>query len=114
MPPDATRNASLAGAMLSAVAASACCIGPLAFAMLGLSGAGFLVAMEPYRPLFTVVTLGLLGVGFYTTYRPSPATLDDCKCELPTTKRLGHWMLWGASCVALLALVSPSLIPYLL
>ena len=60
MQTDATRNASLTGAVLSAVAASACCIGPLAFAMLGLGGAGFLVAMEPYRPIFTTVTLGLL------------------------------------------------------
>lgn len=113
MPTDAARNASLAGAVLSAVAASACCIGPLAFAMLGLGGAGFLVAMEPYRPIFAVVTLGLLGVGFYTTYRPRAAKIDDCGCEMPMTNRVGRWTLWGASGVAMLALLSPSLIPYL-
>jgi mercuric ion transport protein len=113
MQPDSTRNASLAGAVVSALAASACCIGPLAFAMLGLGGAGFLVAMEPYRPVFTVVTLGLLGVGFYTTYRSQPAQADDCGCESPNTNRFGRWMLWGATGVALLALASPSLIPHL-
>jgi len=113
MQPDATRNASLAGAVLSAVAASACCIGPLAFAMLGLGGAGFLVAMEPYRPIFALVTLGLLGVGFYTTYRPAPIDADDCGCEMPKTNRFGRWMLWGATGVAMLALISPSLIPFL-
>lgn len=113
MQPDATRNASLAGAVVSALAASACCIGPLAFAMLGLGGAGFLVAMEPYRPAFTVVTLGLLGVGFYTTYRSQPVPADDCGCEMPKANGFGRWMLWGATGVALLALASPSLIPYL-
>jgi len=110
---ESTRNVSLAGAVASAVAASACCIGPLAFAMLGLGGAGFLVAMEPYRPLFTVLTLGLLGIGFFVTYRPQQAAADDCDCEMPKTNRFGRWMLWGATGVAMLALISPSLIPYL-
>ncbi len=43
------------GAVLSAFLASACCVGPLVFALLGLGGAGFLVKFEPYRPYFAVV-----------------------------------------------------------
>jgi mercuric ion transport protein len=61
---NSTRNASLGGAIAAAVAASACCIGPLVFALLGIGGAGFLVALEPYRPVFTVVTVGLLSIGW--------------------------------------------------
>ena len=71
---DTARKTSLAAAVVSAVAASACCVGPLAFATLGLSGAGLLVAMEPYRPLFAVATLGLLAVGFFVTYLSLPDT----------------------------------------
>ena len=66
---DTTRNASLGGAVAAAIAASACCVGPLLFALLGLGGAGALVALEPYRPLFTAVTVLLLGIGWYLTYR---------------------------------------------
>ena len=108
---DTARKSSLAAAVVSAVAASACCVGPLAFGTLGLGGAGLLVAMEPYRPLFAVATLGLLAVGFFVTYRP-PAQADDCGCESPRTHRTGRWLLWGATLVAVLALASPSLLAF--
>ena len=108
---DLTRSASMAGAVASALAASACCVGPLLFAMLGLGGAGFLVAMEPYRPVFTAVTVLLLGLGFYVTYRRPK--VDDCACELPRTNRVGRGMLWVAAGVSGVALISPSLITYL-
>jgi len=108
---DLTRSASMAGAVASALAASACCVGPLLFAMLGLGGAGFLVAMEPYRPVFTAVTVLLLGLGFNVTYRRPKA--DDCACELPRTNRVGRWMLWVAAGMSGVALISPSLITYL-
>jgi hypothetical protein len=37
------RSASLGGAVVTAVTASICCVGPLVFALLGLGGAGVLV-----------------------------------------------------------------------
>ncbi len=116
MRPETASSASLVGAVVSAIAASACCVGPLAFAMLGLGGAGFLLAMEPYRSLFTVITVLLLGIGFYTTYRPSMSAAGDadgCECEMPRTTRAGRWMLWGATGAAGIVLISPSLIPLL-
>ena len=111
MKPELTRNASLAGSITAAVAASACCLGPLVFAMLGIGGAGFLVALEPYRPLFTVLTFGLLAVGFYTTYRNKPA--DDCGCEMPKTNRTGKRLLWMSTVLVAVALGFPYLTPYL-
>lgn len=105
------RSASMAGAVFSALAASACCAGPLLFAMLGLGGAGALVALEPYRPIFTGTTVLLLGLGFFVTYRRPK--LDDCACELPRTNRVGRWMLWIVTGVSGLALLFPSLVPYL-
>jgi len=113
----ATRVASLTGAVAAALAASACCVGPLVFALLGLGGAGALVALEPYRPIFTAVTVALLGVGFFFTYRKpataAPAEGDDCDCELPATNRTGKRLLWIATGVVALALVFPYLVPYL-
>lgn len=97
--------ASIAGAVLSAFLASLCCLGPLVFAVLGIGGAGLLVKFEPYRPYFTVLTLGLLGAGFYFTYRAprraaktaSTAGGAECACEHPTSNKVGKVMLWLAT-----------------
>src|SRR5229473_6221487 len=81
--------------IISAFLATACCVGPLVFALLGLGGAGLLVKFEPYRPYFVVLTLGLLGAGFYFTYR-KPKTVaapvsggPECACPAPRTNRAG-------------------------
>ena len=122
MKDDIARNVSLGGSVAAALAASACCVGPLVFALLGIGGAGFLVALEPYRPVFTVLTVGLLGAGFYLTYR-SPVNVsaaagaelsgEDCGCEMPKTKRAGKRMLWGATGLVAVALLFPYFTPYL-
>lgn len=123
---DVARTVSLGGAVAAAVAASACCIGPLVLALLGIGGAGFLVALEPYRPVFTVVTLGLLGAGWYMTYwEPARASAvptvigsvnaegDDCRCEMPGANKAGKRMLWVATGLIGVALAFPYLIPFL-
>jgi|MDTC01.3.fsa_nt_gb mercuric ion transport protein len=125
---DTTRNASLGGAVAAAIAASACCVGPLLFALLGLGGAGALVALEPYRPLFTAVTVLLLGIGWYLTYRrpvahptsaaqtspvPHNAVDEDCGCEMPRTNKTGKRLLWVATAVAGVALAFPYITPFL-
>ena len=121
MKDDLTRNVSVGGAVAAAFAASACCIGPLFFAVLGIGGAGFLVALEPYRPIFTAATVGLLGVGFYLTYRKPDAAVangpvadgDACGCEMPRTNRTGKRMLWVATGIVAIALALPYFVPFL-
>jgi mercuric ion transport protein len=88
-------TATMAGAVASAFLASACCIGPLLLGLVGLSGAGLLIKLEPYRPYFTVVTLAALGAGFWFTYRrPKVAEGDACGCEHPKSNRAGKVVLW--------------------
>lgn len=96
----------LGGALASGFLASACCLGPVLFAVLGIGGAGFLLKFEPYRPLFTVLTLALLAAGFYFAYRKPKAVgatgapdLDGCGCEMPRANRTGRVLLWVAATV---------------
>lgn len=122
---DVTRNASLGGAVAAALAASACCVGPLIFALLGIGGAGFLIALEPYRPVFTGLTLGLLAGGWYLTYKSplfarEPAggielerAAAECDCAMPRTNRAGKRLLWAATGLASMALAFPYLTPFL-
>lgn len=109
-------TASLAGAVVAALASSACCLGPLLFAALGLGGAGLLVELEPYRPYFAAITLALLGAGFYFTYRrpgPAPAAAAGgpaCDCAMPRANRLGRIMLWIATALVAAFLAFPYLL----
>jgi mercuric ion transport protein len=89
---------ALAGALVAAALASACCLGPLVLALAGLGGAGLLVKFERYRPLFAAVTLGLLALGFYLTYR-RPKVAADCECDRPRGARAGKITLWLSSIV---------------
>ena len=49
-----TAGRSLVAAILAAIGASVCCVGPLVLLALGIGGAwiGNLAALEPYRPAF--------------------------------------------------------------
>src|SRR5258708_2424536 len=98
--PRAWSLATSVGSILAAFLASACCVGPLLLALLGLGGGALLVKLEPYRPLFVVLTLGVLASGFYVTYRKpkaAPTTTaalstgdigsgDACGCPAPRTR----------------------------
>jgi len=114
--------AASAGSILSAFLASACCVGPLIFALLGLGGAGLLVKFEPYRPYFMAITFALLGTGFYFTYRRPRVTASgagtgadgaSCDCPAPRTNRAGRIMLWVATVLVVGFLVFPYLVPVL-
>jgi mercuric ion transport protein len=104
-------RASVAGAAGSAFLASVCCIGPLVFALLGLGGAGLLVRMEPLRPLFSVVTLTLLALGHYATWKAARAA--SCGCEPAVSRRTATAGLWVATVVVLATLASPWILPFL-
>ncbi len=109
-----TQGVTLAGSVIGGILASLCCIGPLVFALLGISGAAFARAFEPLRPYLLVATYALLAGAFYSTYRPAQA---ECRpgeaCEMPRTNRVGKVMLWIAAVVVLLATTFPMYSVYL-
>jgi mercuric ion transport protein len=86
------------GAVGSAIAASICCLGPLLLAVLGIGGGALVLKFEPYRPIFAIMTVLLLGAAFYLAYRKGPA--EECKagsvCPQPRAKRrAGLWIATG-------------------
>ncbi len=97
------------GAIGSAVAASICCIGPLALALLGLGGGAMLLRFEPLRPYFLGASLLLLGGAFYLTYRqPAPETCaTDSPCSLPTNRLHQKIVLWVVTGIVVLAATFP-------
>src|SRR5437016_4661122 len=116
LPPGPARTRKLtgltvAGAVVSGLLASVCCIGPLLLAVLGIAGAGLLARCEVYRPVFTAATFALLGAGFWLAYRkPKAVEGDACGCEYPKANRLGRVVLWIAAVVAVVFWASPYIV----
>lgn len=101
-------GALLAGSVFSGLLASACCLGPLVFALLGISGAAFAHRFEPLRPYLLIVTYALLGGAFYLTYRPGRAECGPGQaCERPRVNRAGRIALWVAAVAVVLATAFP-------
>ena len=90
--------------VITAIAASACCIGPAILLALGVGGLGFASFLDPYRPYFLGLTAVLLGSAFYFAYRPvrAEACAADGHCAPASRKRM-RTTVWIASAVALLA-----------
>lgn len=96
-----------AGGLIGAILASACCIVPLLLVTLGVSGAwiGNLTALEPYKPYFATVTLGLIGLGFWHVYfRAKPVCEDGSYCARPRSSLITKSALWIGTVVTLLAI----------
>ncbi len=121
-PPEDARSklrlsvAADAGAIVSALVASACCVGPLILALLGLGGGALLVKFEPYRSVFIAITVALLGAGFWLQYRRrKPARADGaaCDCPAPRASRTGRVLLWVATVAVAGLLAFPYAVPLL-
>jgi len=80
-----------AGGLFGALAASSCCILPLALFGLGVSGAwiGNFTRLAPYQPWFIAATMAFLGYGYWLVYRSARlACADGETCARPLPNRI--------------------------
>jgi len=103
------QKATLTGSIVASLVASACCIGPIIFAFLGVSSAGLISKLVPYRPIISIVALGLLGTAFYFTYKKKPAILceDGSYCANPKFDFWNKIILWLSTVVIIAFLTFP-------
>ncbi len=108
------------GGIIGALAASSCCIVPLILFSLGISGAwvGKLTALEPFKPIFIVATLGFLGYGYWLVYASPKACDGGDACARPMPNRLVKSALWVSTVLILVALfwnwIAPVIAPIML
>jgi mercuric ion transport protein len=110
------QNLMAAGGLLGALAASSCCILPLALFGLGISGAwiGNLTRLAPYQPWFIAATLAFLGYGYWLVYRSSRACADGEACARPLPNRIVRTSLILATILVAAALGLDFIAPLLL
>ena len=102
-------NRSLIYAGLAAIGASLCCVAPVVLLLLGIGGSWIstLTAMEPYRPIFVVATVVVMGIAFRRLYLV-PASCDEGQvCANPTVQRNQRILFWGVSALLLVLLMFP-------
>ena len=108
------KSGTLAVAGAAGALASACCIGPLVLAAIGLGGAsaGVVAVFEPLRPVFIVIALAALGFAGWKIYRrPVMACEPGAACAQPSTDHIYKTVFWIVSAIVLALLASPYYIP---
>jgi len=102
------------GAILAAVGASACCVGPFLLLSLGIGGAWIstLTALEPARPFFIILALIFIGLGYRKLY----LTPERCEageiCATSDNQSRQRLLFWLGSAFILILLAFPWLAPF--
>jgi copper chaperone CopZ len=91
---------ALSASLVSALAASLCCIGPLVALLLGLGGFAAASVFAKWRPLLLGVTFVLLGISWFVTYRKSKeACAEGSVCAKRSAPLWNRIMLWVVTVV---------------
>jgi mercuric ion transport protein len=102
----------MAASIATAFGASICCIGPIVAVMFGVTSLAALSKYEPLRPIFGGVTIVLLAVAFYATYRRPAAECEPgsvCAAQGPDRiQKINRIALWLATAVALIVFTFPT------
>lgn len=81
------------GALLSGVAASLCCVGPLAFAALGLGTFGLASFFDRARPFLALALAAFGALALFLTPKAEADACPDGSCPTPSVGRRG--VLWA-------------------
>jgi mercuric ion transport protein len=101
-------NASIIGGLLAAIGAGLCCAGPLVLLLLGISGSWIsnLTLLEPYRPLFIIVVIGLFTFAGRKIYRPIEDCEDGSACAVPKIRKSRQSIYWLTVVIAFVFVTS--------
>jgi mercuric ion transport protein len=99
------------GSLVPSFLVSTCCLGPTLYVLFGVSVGGLSVfaPLEPYRPAFMLVALGLLGYAFHHLYIQPPQF--DCVENGRAALRTSRFLFWVASVIFVVAALYPLVLP---
>lgn len=101
------------GGVGAALLGTLCCIGAPLFLALGI-GSGLIGAVAPFRPIFGVLMVGFLALGFYLVYGRGRAAGTESgttsSLTAPQASRRDRVFLWAAAATAVLLWSLPILL----
>ena len=100
---------TMAAAIIAAIGASLCCIGPLVLLALGIGGTWMsnLTALEPYRPIFLGITLVFIFLAFRKLYLVPRKCAPGDVCAIPATLRNQRIIFWLVTIILIALLTFP-------
>jgi mercuric ion transport protein len=81
------------GAASTSLLATLCCVGPVAYAVLGAGGVLAAARLQPWRPWLLAVSAVFLALGFWSVYRRRVAVINGQACRVRTS-RTARVILW--------------------
>lgn len=104
------------GAILGGLAALSCCVAPLIFVIVGISGTwiAHLTALSPYQPIFIAIAVVSIAYGHFASYRSRRSCADGDICAQPLPRRLIDIGLWVGTLFVAIALAVNFFTPYFL
>ena len=111
-----TASRQLWASVLAAIVGSLCCVAPLVFLTLGISGAWIaqFTALEPYRPIFIGVMLVFMGLAFRQLYIVPARCAPDEACANPRLQRRQRQIFWVVVFVLAALTAFPWYAPFLI
>ncbi|HKO99345.1 MAG TPA: mercuric transporter MerT family protein [Pyrinomonadaceae bacterium] len=100
-------NVAVGGAVLTAIGASLCCIGPILTLIFGVGAFGAATIFASARPYLLVAAVLALAFGFYRLYLRREACAPGEACLTKPPSRTARFALWTASVAVLIFALSP-------
>jgi mercuric ion transport protein len=95
------------GALAAGGLASLCCLGPLAFATLGLGAFGAGAFFDSARPVLAVVLAVCGASGLVLAHRKREVACEDGNCRLESASRGTKALLWSLTGMGILLFITP-------
>ena len=100
-------NVAVSGAVLTAIGASLCCIGPIFTLIFGVGAFGAATIFASARPYLLVAAVVALAFAFYRLYLRREACAPGEACSSKASGRVARLALWMASVAVLIFALSP-------
>lgn len=97
------------GGVITAIVASLCCIGPVIVALIGIGSIGAFSVFETYRPYLIGLTVAILGLAFYLTYRKREVKCEDGTCKVESAGKWNKVAVWFVTFIAAVVIAFPYL-----
>ena len=101
---------SYMGGIVTALLASACCIGPALFIAFGVTGLGFLTGLQPLRPYMLGASFIFLGLSWRKAYGRK---CEEGSCS-PGSLKISRALFWIVAATVVFGLAFPYVAGWLL